>query len=91
MINTIKENTKDRIVDSLECNFSTTTLVEKAISTAVVMNTFKSYFSYGRMIPSCGIRNVLFAGDLTDWTKLLEKLQGLKQFAVTEGWNAAVH
>jgi hypothetical protein len=86
----IKENTKAGIVDLLECSFSTTSLVEKMISTAVVMDTFKSYFSYGRCIPCCGIRNVLFAGDLTDWTKLLEKLRDLKQFAVTEGWNEYV-
>jgi hypothetical protein len=81
ILNEIQTNTKEGIVDLLACIFSTTQFVEKMISTAILMDSLKSFFAYGRVIPLCGIRNVLFMGDLEDWNKLLEKLQALKPFA----------
>jgi hypothetical protein len=82
MIKKIIENTKGEIVDTLQCNFTTTTPVEKIISTAVVMDTFKKYFEYDRCYPSCGIRNVLFMGSEVDWIKVLTKLKALKVYDV---------
>ncbi len=46
------------------------------------MNTYQKYFSYGRCIPGCGIRNVHFGGTLDDWKKLLQKTQLLKDYDV---------
>jgi hypothetical protein len=83
----IRANTKNGITELLESDFSTTSFVEKMISTAVIMDTFKHYFDYSRIILSCGIRNVLFTGELKDWTNLLGKLKALKQFAVSDGWS----
>ncbi len=83
MIKAINDNTKDDVVDLLQCNFTSTTALEKVLSTATVMDTFKQYFSYGRCIPCCGIRNVYFAGSYDDWTKVLEKLKKLEKYAVT--------
>jgi len=81
MIKEIANNTKGEIVSNLQCNFSTTTLIEQCLSTAVIMDSFKKYFSYGRMIPCCGIRNVHFMGNLDDWTKLKTKISSLKQYS----------
>jgi len=64
MIKVIADNTKEEIVNTLQCNFSTTTFVEKCLSTAIIMNSFKKYFDYGRCIPDCGIRNVHFFGPI---------------------------
>ena len=86
MLNTLKKETNSEVSDLLQSNFSTTGEVEKLLSTAVMMNTFKQYFSYGRCIPWCGIRNVMFMGTLEDWTKLLDKLTKLKEYSVDSFW-----
>jgi len=45
------------------------------------MDSFKKYFTYGRCIPCCGIRNVHFMGNLEDWKKLKTKISNLKKYA----------
>lgn len=77
ILRAIHDNTKDGVVDHLQCAFSTTGLVERVMSTATIMDTFKSYFQYGRMIPMCGIRHVRFAGTLDDWLSIKTKLLAL--------------
>ena len=78
----IKEHTLPNVVDELVCNFSTTTPAHTLISSAVIMNSFKQYFSYGRMYCGCGIGNVYFEGVRDDWVKLIEKLDNLKKYDV---------
>lgn len=78
----VKSNTKEGVVDALKCDFSTTGTVEKIISTSVIMNSFKKYFSYGRAICCCGINNVYFQGIREDWTKLINKTENLAQYDV---------
>jgi hypothetical protein len=80
----IKNNAKS--VELLESSFSTTGFVETFVSTAAVMDSFKEYFTYGRMIPMCGIRNALFMGTLDDWTLLRSKLMTLGQYDVDGKW-----
>lgn len=86
MNNKIRNNTLDGVIDTLSCDFSTTGHVEQLLSVATIMNTFKSYFKYGRCIPLCGIRNVLFMGSLEDWLKLSEKLDKLKKYSINQEW-----
>jgi len=91
MIKAIASSTKDGIVDTLQCNFSTTTLVEQCLSTAVIMDSFKKYFSYGRCIPCCGIRNVHFMGELDDWNKLATKISALQKYSgKNPSWKAYI-
>jgi len=78
----IEKNTKGDIVDTLQSDFSTTGVVEKMISTACVMDSFKKYFSYGRCIPCCGIRNACFLGTAEDWERLLAKTDKLKMYDI---------
>lgn len=87
MIEAIKNNTKDGVVDSLQANFTTTGRVENIISIATVMDSMKQYFDYGRCIPCCGINAVRFMGLEKDWTKLLDKVLQLEKYAVTEFWS----
>jgi len=86
MIKEIEANTKDGIVNEMQSNFSTTGIVEKMISVATVMDSFKKYFEFGRMIPCCGIKNVRFAGTLEDWQSVLSRLQFLKKYDVGGKW-----
>lgn len=90
MTNKIKENTKDNIVPEMQCNFSTTNLIEKMISTATIMDSFKKFFNYGRCIPMCGIKNVRFAGTLADWESVLGKLLVLRKYDVNGQWEKYV-
>lgn len=78
----IKQNVKGDVVETLQCNFSTSGNVEKMLSTLAIMSTFKKFFSYSRCIPLCGISKVHFLGSLDDWTNLKEKLLALRNYAI---------
>lgn len=86
MLVAIKNNTKSDVADLLQANFSTTTHVEKLLSTAVIMDTLKTYFDYGRCIPCCGIRNLMFMGTLEDWLLLQSKISQLGTYAINDTW-----
>jgi hypothetical protein len=81
----LRSNTVPGVVDALESKFSTTGLVESMLSVGTIMSGFAKYFDYGRCIPMCGIRHVMFMGTLDDWVGLKSKLLGLKQFVGTPG------
>ncbi|CAF1031714.1 unnamed protein product [Rotaria sordida] len=79
----ISKNVKSsHIVDNLINNFSTTTEIELTLSYACIMDTFQSYFRYGRCIPGCGIRNVHFMGTLFDWKLLKQKTEQLITYTI---------
>ena len=86
MIKEIEKSTKEGIVDTLKSNFTTTGRVESLLSIASVMDSFKKYFEYGRLIPCCGINNVHFMGTLGDWESLLDRTTKLEKYAVTPEW-----
>lgn len=86
MLCAMRKNTNGKIVDLLQANFSTTTHVEKLLSTAVIMDTMKTYFDYGRCIPCCGIRNLMFMGTLEDWLLLQTKILELGAYAINDTW-----
>lgn len=77
---------KGDIINNLQANFSTTTQVEKILSSATILNTFKQYFEYSRCIPLCGIKNVLFTGTEDDWKNVISKLEFTKQYDVNGKW-----
>lgn len=86
----IEKNTKGNVVEMLQSNFTTTSLVERMISTASIMDSFKQYFSYGRCIPLCGIRNACFLGSLEDWQSIVRRSDGLLQFDVDGKWKSYI-
>lgn len=60
------------------------------ISTACVMDSFKKFFSYGRCICACGIRNACFLGTAQDWIKVWAKMAELKNYDIDGRWNRYV-
>jgi hypothetical protein len=80
----IKENTQEGVVDILENNFSVTNTFYKLFSTVTIMDSFKKYFEYGRMIMECGIPNVHLEGTRDDWVLLKTKIQSMSKFAMSE-------
>ncbi len=80
----IRENTLDGVVDKLENNFSVANTFDKLFSTVTIMDSFKTYFTYGRMIEGCGIPNVHLEGTRDDWLLLKSKISALSEFSVKE-------
>lgn len=76
----VSKNTRDGVAEVLQSNFSTTSWVDRMLSTAALMDSFKEFFSFGRCIPMCGIRNVCFRGTLEDWQEILSKTKALTSF-----------
>lgn len=81
------EQVKGDLVSQLRNDFSTTGLVESSVCASAIMSTFKAYFSYGRMIPCCGIRRVHLAGYREDWVRLQAKFQQISEFFGDAGQN----
>lgn len=62
MIEEIRLNTKNDLVNSLQADYSTTGKVERLMTTAVIMDACKKFFKYKAIAASCGIRKVMFMG-----------------------------
>ncbi len=69
---------KKEIKKLLECDFSTSTPSSITVSRIVLLDAFKSYFSY-RMHILCGIPKVTLEGTLEDWLKLQEKFLKIRK------------
>ena len=85
--NEIIKNTHPGVVELFECNFTTSTPVHKIISTAVIMDSFKKYFSYTRVMTKCGIKKVKFMGTEDDWILLITKTLDLYTYVVDKSNN----
>ena len=82
IIEQIKGKTVSGVVEELVSDFSTSKNTHKLITTAIIMNSFKKYFSYGRMILGCGISNVYFQGTRNDWVRIIGKACLLRKYDV---------
>lgn len=82
MIDEIKKNTTEGVTEKFESNFTTTGRVERILSTAIVMNTYKQYFDYDRFMTCCGIQNMHFGGTLEDWKSVFDKTNALAEYDV---------
>ena len=78
----IEENVGKEVIDTLECNFSTTTQVAKVTSQVTIMSAMKNYFTYRLLMAGCGISNITLEGSLQDWEKIKSKLEFLSTKAL---------
>lgn len=76
----ISKNVSNDLVETLTCNFSTTTPLEKIASQITIMEATKSYFEFIMMIVACGIPEITLEGTPEDWEKVLNKARGLKLY-----------
>ena len=67
----------------IEPDFSTTTQNDRLIARTAFMGVLQKYFSYECHI-ECGLPKVTLEGTVTDWERLLQKVQGLANFADRE-------
>ena len=75
----IREHVGDDIYHTLQCDFSASGPVERAVGNIVMMDVFQRYFRYD-LAAICGIPSVTLQGPLEDWQRLSDKVDGLAKF-----------
>eukprot|EP00825_Cyclidium_porcatum_P018895 TRINITY_DN2149_c0_g1_i1.p3 TRINITY_DN2149_c0_g1~~TRINITY_DN2149_c0_g1_i1.p3 ORF type:complete len:225 (-),score=40.91 TRINITY_DN2149_c0_g1_i1:223-897(-) len=85
----IEKNTKVDIRQTIQSNFSTSGIIEKAAAEITLMRTMEPYFKY-KMIKGCGIGSVHFRGTKEDWQLLQEKTINLKKLGMDKQWINAI-
>lgn len=81
----IRKEVGGNLVETLTCNFSTTTSLEKTVSEITIMETVKSYFEFITIMIACGIPEITLEGTPQDWEKVLNKARELKEYKL-EWW-----
>merc|ERR1712066_197084 len=82
----IQENLVNKeIRDQVECNYSTTSEIDRVVSQIALMDSVKNYFSFGVMT-MCGIPEIELAGTVEDWKKLRENAKSLLSQFELEFW-----
>lgn len=81
----ISSYTRGNLVETLTCNFSTTTPLEKVASEITIMEAMKPYFEFVVMYIVCGIPEITLEGTPEDWEKVLDKARRLKEYKL-EWW-----
>nr|CAG4711356.1 unnamed protein product [Naegleria fowleri] len=82
MTTQISKNIKDpSIRDWIMNDFSTTTPLDRMVSSIVLMSTTKSYFDY-RFNLCCNLPSVTLLGEVEDWVKIRERANTLLEFNV---------
>ena len=72
----------------LECNFSTSTHIEKSASQIVFMSAMKNYFSYWNVF-CCGLPSITLLGTVHDWESIKERTLQLEQYGL-QFWSKAL-
>lgn len=78
MSDQVRRQLKSDVAD-LSADFTTSHQIESLLSAAVLIDTFQPLFTYHRVLPSSGLRNVLMIGEDDDWVRLGDKVARLKQ------------
>lgn len=68
------------LVNTLKCDFSTSTIVEQTASEITIMSAMKNYFEYTVSNAGCGIPEITLLGTSDDWEKVLKKALKLKNY-----------
>lgn len=79
----IRARTVPKTYERLICDFSTTGVLEKAVSNLTLMDTMSSYFTY-EVHTLCGIPKIVLEGTSEDWRKLRAKASMLAEYGL--GW-----
>lgn len=74
----------DSLVNTLTCNFSTSTVVTRAVSQITLMSAMQEYFNY-KMYEICGIPQVILEGTPQDWHTIVERTEALRKYKL-EWW-----
>ncbi|MBM2816140.1 MAG: hypothetical protein HW421_2902 [Ignavibacteria bacterium] len=76
----ISKFTGRELINTLTCDFTTTTPVSKVASEITIMVAMKPYFEYIVMRFVCGIPEITLEGTPEDWQKVLDKAKYIRKF-----------
>lgn len=68
------------LVNTLTCDFTTTTNVSRIASQITIMEGMKSYFEFIVLMSGCGIPEITLEGTPEDWQKVFEKTEQLRKY-----------
>ncbi|MBO4752087.1 MAG: DUF4419 domain-containing protein [Bacteroidales bacterium] len=69
----------DSLVETLTCDFTTTTPVTRTASQVAIMATTKEFFEY-QIYEICGIPQVILEGTGADWQRIIDGVQFLRRY-----------
>ena len=69
----------DSLVNTLTCNFSTSTVITRTASQITIMSAMQEYFNY-KMYEICGIPQVILEGTPEDWHTIVERTEALRKY-----------
>jgi len=75
----IDQNTKNDLRNWVECDFSTTTPLQKVVSKVALMGAMQQYFSY-KFEFCCGLPKVTLLGTVEDWANILARINKMGSF-----------
>jgi len=75
----IDKNTKGDLREWAECNFSTTTSLQKIVSKVVLMGAMQKYFDF-KLELCCGLPRVTLLGTIDDWNSILSRITKMESF-----------
>jgi hypothetical protein len=70
--------------DLFECDFTTSTEVERTASRVIMLDAYSPYFSFW-LRPVCGIPRITLTGTVEDWQKIRSRVDRLSEFGL-EKW-----
>lgn len=78
LVKKIPDNIKDpKLVETLNPEFSTSTIDNAYVKKLTVMCSFKKFFDYEAHLAGCGFPIITLAGKVEDWEKILTNLNEL--------------
>ncbi|EOD18733.1 hypothetical protein EMIHUDRAFT_470197 [Emiliania huxleyi CCMP1516] len=75
----IAAKTKGGVAELAQCDFSTTTPVERVVSQITLMDTVQHYFQY-TMCCGCGFPSITLTGTPADWERVRSKAAALRSY-----------
>lgn len=80
----LSHDVKDNLAETLLCDFSTSTNVDRLVSQATIMETVESYYDFIVIYIVCGIPSITLEGTVEDWERVKEKTLALEKYDL--GW-----
>jgi len=84
LTNQIKDNVGEKLVDTLNFNFSTSNKITKVVGYTSIMSAMKEYFEFISICHSCNFPYIILEGKLEDWESILNKTKDLSKYNLEE-------
>lgn len=72
--------TGKEITETLEPDFTTTTIISRAVGQLSIMAAMKEYFDYHVIMCICAFPFIVVEGSIEDWEKIISKLEKLRKY-----------